>query len=113
MQPSSSDKRLLWDALLSACNVSPDEVNGMNRVKYQEAARALHASGATPDEIHRRALVMRHTYTVPITPTFVATHFAEFARAQRVVVKAGLFFHPDNCDTPCIGCAADRKASNE
>lgn len=108
---SGEPKAALWSALLAACGIQPGEVNDFNRPRYQEAARALHAAGATPQEIARRAEAMRRQYTVPVTPRFLAAHYGEHAPARSApAIASGLFWHPDRCPTPCIGCAADRKA---
>lgn len=106
-------RRGLWVAMLNVCGIEERAVNIFNKAEYQQAERALWQAGATPGEVQRRGTILRNLYTVPLTPKFIARHWSEAARpsSSAPVVASGLFFHPDNCPNPCIGCAADRKAT--
>lgn len=99
----------LWFAVLAACSINAQEVTAYSRPGYQKAVRALLAVGAVPGEVQRRVTWLRTQYTVPVTPEFLAKHWGERPPTPPRT-RAGLFWHPDNCPTPCSGCAADKKA---
>lgn len=106
MESEPARRNELWSAILSVFGSEPP--NAASLPTYQQAARDLWQSGATPQEVARRAELMRRTYTVPLTPTMLAKNWGTFA--PRKSPASGLWWHPDRCPSPCIGCAADRKA---
>jgi hypothetical protein len=108
-------KRALWDALLAAFGLDPAEVDRSphGKQELQRHARDLWDQQATPGEVARRLTAMRRDWSVRVTPGALVKHWHEYPKPQRTPVSAGLYWHPDRCPSPCIGCAADRKANHE
>lgn len=68
----------IWDALLTACNVNPDNVNSSEASRYGRMVRVLKESNATPEEILARAQAYRQKFPqATLTPTALVNRWSE------------------------------------
>lgn len=68
----------IWDALLNACNVSPDNVNSSEASRYGKLVKVLKDSDATPEEIFARAMAYRQKFPkATLTPTALVNRWSE------------------------------------
>ena len=68
----------IWDALLTACNVNPDNVNSSEASRYGRMVRVLKESNATPDDIFARAQAYRQKFPqATLTPTALVNRWSE------------------------------------
>lgn len=71
----------IWDTLLDACGVDPDNIPTSARGAYNRAVKDLRDIGATPGEIRRRAAIFRGQWRdVSLTPTALARRWPECDR---------------------------------
>ena len=72
------ERNLIWDALLEACNVSPDNVNTSEASRYGKLVKVLKESNATPDDIFARAQAYRQKFPqATLTPTALVNRWSE------------------------------------
>lgn len=77
-KPARRERNPIWDALLSACGVNPDNVNSSEASRYGRMVRLLNESNATPDEIMRRAAIYRQKFPkATLTPTALVNRWSE------------------------------------
>ena len=78
--PTPRPRDDLWDALLGACGVKPDDVTNSMRGAYGKAVSELRAVGATPEEVRARARRYRSEWpNATLTPNALARHWGRFA----------------------------------
>lgn len=76
--PATRPRNPIWDSLLVVCGVNPDNVNSSEASRYGRMVRILNESGATPEEIERRAQVYRHKFpNATLTPTALVNRWSE------------------------------------
>jgi|APGre2960657373_1045057.scaffolds.fasta_scaffold06384_6 hypothetical protein len=77
-QQSERKRNPIWDALLTACNVNPDNVNSSEASRYGRMVRVLKESNATPDDIFARAQAYRQKFPqATLTPTALVNRWSE------------------------------------
>lgn len=68
---------LIWEAVLSACEVQAEAITSSARGAYNRAVADLKAVGAEPAEIHRRSMIFRHRWPgITLTPSALAKQWA-------------------------------------
>lgn len=76
--PAKRERNPIWDALLTACNVSPDNVNSSEASRYGRMVRILKESNATPEEIFARAQTYKMKFPqATLTPTALVNRWSE------------------------------------
>jgi len=77
-QKSERKRNPIWDALLTACDVNPDNVNSSEASRYGRMVRVLKESNATPDDIFARAQAYRQKFPqATLTPTALVNRWSE------------------------------------
>lgn len=72
------ERNPIWDALLTACNVSPDNVNENEASRYGKLVKVLKNSDATPEEIFARAQTYKYKFPkATLTPTALVNRWSE------------------------------------
>lgn len=72
------ERNPIWDALLNACNVDPDNVNSNEGSRYGKLVKVLKESDATPEEIFARAQTYRMKFPqATLTPTALVNRWSE------------------------------------
>jgi len=68
----------IWDALLTACDVNPDNVNTTEASRYGKLVKVLKESNAQPEEIFARAQAYRQKFPMAtLTPTALVNRWSE------------------------------------
>lgn len=81
---SARKRNLIWDALLTACNVNPDNVNSSEAGRYGRMVRVLNESKATPEEIFSRAQTYQQKFPqATLTPTALVNRWSECDPARQ------------------------------
>jgi hypothetical protein len=86
--PTSGARKpdLLWESLLEACGVTADRITSSGRGAYNRACSDLRKVGATPDEVHQRALVYREKWPgTSCTPSALTKHWAELEPSRQII----------------------------
>jgi hypothetical protein len=68
-----------FETLLEVCGIEAASLTESGRGAVNRALRELRAVGATPEEIRRRAARYRVRYSLPLTPSALAKHWAALA----------------------------------
>lgn len=75
---AARERNPIWDALLIACNVNPDNVNESEAGRYGKLVKVLKNSDATPEEIFARAQTYKHKFPrATLTPTALVNRWSE------------------------------------
>lgn len=78
--PTPRKPDLLWEALLAACGIDPDELTDSARGAANKAAAQLRGVNATPAQVKLRARVWPQRFEgATLTPTALARHWAQLA----------------------------------
>lgn len=68
----------IWDAVMTACSVNASTINSQERGRHNRAVKALKESGATVEQIYKRASAYKVKFpNVAMTPIALASHWSE------------------------------------
>lgn len=68
----------IWDTVMLVCGVNGATINSQERGRHNRAVKALKESGATVEQIHRRASAYKLKFpNVAMTPIALASHWSE------------------------------------
>jgi len=75
---ATRERSPIWDALLTACNVDPNNVNSGEAGRYGKMVKILKESDATPEEIFARAQAYKMKFPkATLTPTALVNRWSE------------------------------------
>lgn len=81
----------IWEVTMSACGIDTGGINDAARGRYNKAVKLLKDSNATADEIIIRAMRYRKKFKgAALTPTALASHWAELSDLSEATTMAGV-----------------------
>lgn len=77
-EPTQRRRDLLWEAVMDACGIQPEDITESSRGAYNRAVSDLRKLGVDPDEVRHRAAAYRMRWEhASLTPTALVRRWAE------------------------------------
>jgi hypothetical protein len=88
-KPPRSECDALYQSIVTACGMKYAEMTKRQRGSLANVSAELMGVGATPDEVHRRALIYRQKFECVLTPNALANQWAGLREPDAPVARAG------------------------